>query len=212
MTKFNSSIALLGLLIGALPFGVNAMGSKNPNTTKTPTKNAANTQAQMWYDGDRAQTAWMSQRLVAEFDAPSNSTTVKSADPNATERTHNPSAKIKIWETQTNADQVIAQLKTKNPNSKVSPVFYDSPSPGGRMRALPGNVIVYLDPSFNATRVAQWAAQNQVEIIKKLGFAPNAYLIKTDPGLAALAKANALRQAAGVVSTSPEWWQEVSTR
>lgn len=212
MTKFNSSIALLALLMGTLSLGVNAMGSKNPNTTTTPTKNSPSTQAQMWYDGDRAKTAWMSQRLVAEFDASSNASAVKTADPEAKERAHNQSGKIKIWETQTNADRVIAQLKTKNPTSKVSPVFYDSPSPGGRMRALPGNVIVYLDPSFNATRVAQWAAQNQVEIIKKLGFAPNAYLIKTDPGLAALDKANTLRQAAGVVSTSPEWWQEVSTR
>jgi hypothetical protein len=80
------------------------------------------------------------------------------------------------------------------------------------MRALPGNIIVYLDPAWDSEAVTAWAGQRQLKIVKKLEFGPNIYVIKTGPGLDALNIANALYKSGEVVAAFPDWWEEKTTR
>ncbi len=208
--KFIARILMMTLSLATLS-SYAASGTKNAEAKATNKSDTAIT-TQVWYDGDRIRTSWMSSRLVAEFNPKGNTSAIKSLDPSATERAHAQSRHVKIWETQRDAHKLMAQTKATNPNAQLSPIFYDSPAPGGRMRALPGNVIVTLDPNFTPAQVDAWTKQNGVEIVRILAFAQNTLLIRTEAGLAALDVAKRLRGAAGVVSVSPEWWQEVSTR
>jgi hypothetical protein len=80
------------------------------------------------------------------------------------------------------------------------------------MRALPGNIIVYLNPAWDDAAVKAWASKQQLEIIKKLEIGPNIYLIKTAPGLESLNTANALYKSGEVVAAFPDWWKQVTTR
>ena len=80
------------------------------------------------------------------------------------------------------------------------------------MRALPGNVIVYLNPSWNAAAINDWLAKRKLQTVKKLDIGKNVYVIKSAPGLDALNLANELHSSGEVVSAMPDWWKEVSTR
>jgi hypothetical protein len=80
------------------------------------------------------------------------------------------------------------------------------------MRALPGNIIVYLDPQWNEAAVNNWLNTRKLEIVKKLEIGPNIYVIKTGSGLEALETANALARSGEVKAAFPNWWEEVATR
>lgn len=80
------------------------------------------------------------------------------------------------------------------------------------MRSLPGNIVVMLKANWDSAAVNAWLARNNLQMLEKIGSGSNVYLIKSAPGLASLDLANALYKAGEVVSASPNWWQEVSTR
>lgn len=80
------------------------------------------------------------------------------------------------------------------------------------MRALPGNVIVYLNPNWNSAAIYEWLAKRKLQTLKKLNIGKNVFVIQSAPGLDALNLANELQQSGEVVSASPDWWKEVSTR
>jgi hypothetical protein len=80
------------------------------------------------------------------------------------------------------------------------------------MRALPGNIIVYLDPQWGEAAVRNWLSSHKLEIVKKLEIGPNIYVIKTGLGLEALDTANALYRSGEVKAAFPDWWQEVAIR
>lgn len=201
-------------LVGVLATPASAMGTKPPSeetTQKQATKQTASGRALTWYDGAQPRTIWLDTALVAEFTgAGGASSTVKAALPSAKEHTA-PAAGLRLWEVSDDAERAIAAIKRASPQARVSPVFRDGDG-GGRMRALPGNVIVYLDPAWDRARAQEWAKSHGVEIVKQLEFGPNIYLIKTDPGLAALDTANRLRTVAGVVHSMPDWWASVAPR
>ncbi|HEY5649161.1 MAG TPA: hypothetical protein VIU33_06650, partial [Nitrospiria bacterium] len=89
---------------------------------------------------------------------------------------------------------------------------HDGSTSGGRKRALPGNIIVYLDPAWDSPAVRQWVSERNLEIIQKLEIGPNIFVLKTGPGLEALELANTLYLTGEVVAAMPNWWKEVSTR
>ena len=96
----------------------------------------------VWYDSGKPREAQLDDALVAEFDSKS--------EPSATPVLR--SNGVRIWRQQEEAaTRAVATGKT-------SPVFRDSE--GGAMRALPGNVIVRLDPAWSAAQVDDWLAGN----------------------------------------------------
>lgn len=171
-------------------------------------------QPYVWYDGNREQTVWLNPRVVAEFNpGKQGASAVRSADASAKmlpmKRGH---GAVRLWQMNNAGGAAVRSLVTGNPSGKYSPVFHDSSTSSGAMRALPGNIIVYLNPQWNATEVNNWLNAHKLEAVKKLEVGPNIYVIKTGPGLEALDTANTLYRSGEVKAAFPDWWQEVTTR
>ena len=177
-------------------------------------KSTALTQPYVWYDGDREQRVWLNPQIVAEFNpGAEGERAMKNANSSARAMpTKHKQAVIRLWQLDKTADGAIRSLKAKYPAGKYSPVLHDGPTSTGRMRALPGNIIVYLDPQWDETAVSKWLSSHKLEVVKKLEIGPNIYVIKTGPGLEALETANTLYRSGEVKAAFPDWWQEVATR
>lgn len=172
------------------------------------------TQSYVWYDGSRAQTVWINPQAIAEFNAtPQSAKALTKADAQAKMVGHEHAQNgLRIWQVQQPTGSVTKALSVSNPTGQYSPVLHDGSSSSAQMRALPGNMIVYLNPAWNAATVNQWIAAHQLEVVKKLSAGSNIYVFKTAPGLDALNKANALYESGEVVAAFPDWWTEVVTR
>lgn len=172
------------------------------------------TQSYVWYDGNREQRVWLNPQVVAEFNpGPQGESAMKSAHSGATAlSTKHKQAVVRLWQLDNTAETAIRGLKASHPQGNYSAVFHDGPASTGRMRALPGNVIVYLDPKWSQATANNWLNARKLEIVKKLEIGPNIYVIKTGPGLEALETANALYRTGEVKAAFPDWWQEVTTR
>lgn len=188
-------------------------------TGVTPTKRAMTkagqlTQSYVWYDGNRQHTVWLNPQVVAEFNPSRQGMAVaKSADANAKMLSMKHSqAGVRLWQMNNTGDAAIRSLARGNPAGKYSPVFHDGSNSGAAMRALPGNIIVYLNPTWDKATVDNWVKSHKLEVVKKLEIGPNIYVIKTAPGLEALNTANALYLSGEVAAAFPDWWQEVSPR
>ena len=183
-------------------------------TKSTSSKSAPLTQAYTWFDGDREQQVWLNPGVVAEFNPdPMGESSVKSA--NAAARvlpTKHKQSAVRLWQVDNAGGVATRSLKASHPQGKYSAVLHDGPSSSGRMRALPGNIIVYLDPQWDEAAIHNWLTKRKLEVVKKLEIGPNIYVIKTGPGLEALDTANALYRSGEVKAAFPDWWQEVTTR
>jgi hypothetical protein len=148
----------------------------------------------VWYDGGKPRKVQLDEALVAEFDGTS--------EPAATPVLR--SNGVRIWRQQ---DDAAARAVAAG---KTSPVFRDSE--GGAMRALPGNVIVRLDPAWSAAQVDSWLASNELTGLRRLPIGGNVLVVASPPGLAALELANRLQLSGKVISAQPEWWEQRSPR
>jgi hypothetical protein len=175
---------------------------------------AALTQSYTWYDGATAQQVWLNPGVVAEFKpSTKGSNAVKSVSPGATQlQVRSSRNSVRVWQLGSSDVTASRSLTVAHPSGNYSPVFHDDASGNGPMRALPGNVIVYLNPSWNTAEVNDWLAKRKLQTVKKLNIGKNVYVIKTAPGLDALNLANELHASGEVVSATPDWWQEVTTR
>ena len=204
-------IAVLVILaLSGLYLGQACAGAKN-----APDKAAILQQAYVWYDGQKERQIWLDPGLIAEFHASKGNaaqSALKSVYADAVLiSTH---GTVRLWRLGSGVDSntAVRALSKANQSGNYSPVLHDGPTTAGGMRALPGNIIVYLDPTWNGAAVNGWASKHQLEIIKKLEIGPNIYLIKTAPGLDALNTANALYKSGEVVAAFPDWWKQVATR
>lgn len=211
MRRLIQILTLLGA--AALSLSLNAMGASRP---LTPTRAAPElAQSYVWYDGDREQKVWLNPQVVAEFNPGKRSdTAARSVDINAKMLDmKRKQAGVRLWQMSSNTTGVTTRaLKAGNPDGKYSPVFHDGPSSAASMRALPGNIIITLDPAWDAATVAAWLQKRNMEVVKKLEIGPNIYVIKTGPGLEALEVANTLYQSGEVKAAYPDWWQEVQAK
>jgi hypothetical protein len=159
---------------------------------QTPAKAGAG--GYVWYDGGKPREVQLDAALVAEFDGASEPAAVPVLRSNG----------VRIWRRQDDAaTRAMATAKT-------SPVFRDSE--GGAMRALPGNVIVRLDPAWNASQVRDWLSASGLTELRRLPIGGNVLIVASPPGQAALELANRLQLSGKVVSAQPEWWEQRSPR
>jgi len=210
VTKSSLSFVIVLAVLVSGGARASAMMMKKPAEKSAPQPSSTYN----WYDGKEKKTVWLDPALAVEFDPiPSGEAAVKKVYPDA-EKMVSRQAGVRIWKLQTGSDSrsAASQLKAGNPSGRYSPVFRDSPSDSGRKRALPGGVIVYLNPSWNEAAVKSWAVSHNLLILDKLEIGPNVYVIQTDPGLASLETANTLFESGEVVSATPNWWQEAVTR
>jgi hypothetical protein len=210
ISSVNIAALLLATLVGLYP------GHAVAGAQKSQSKAVNLQEAYVWYDGQQERKIWMSPDLVAEFSIGTGTaakSAVKSFYPDAVQVPKQRGA-VRLWRLGSGVkpDAAIRSMSGANQMGKYSPVLHDSPTTVGRKRALPGNIIVYLDPAWSSETVNTWAAKRQLEIVKKLEIGPNIYLIKTGPGLDALNAANALYKSGDVVAAFPDWWVERTTR
>lgn len=183
--------------------------------SKVQVNNASSlTQAYVWYDGNREHKVWMNPKIVADFSTGvDKQNAIKAANPGATLlQMRNKQAGVRLWQMDNTGDIAVRGLKADNPSGKYSPVFHDSPSSASSMRALPGNIIITLDPAWDAAAVSAWLKKRNMEVVKKLEIGTNIYVIKTGPGLEALETANILYKSGEVKAAFPDWWQEVQAK
>ena len=174
------------------------------NTSCTVAQESAQfDQLMHWHDGPKRQDIWMTNSLVADF---SNRAGTKAA----TERTLIKEHKgARIWKLASNAS-----TKSVNNNNNLSPVFRAQPN-NGALQALPGGVVVILNPTLEASTVEEWLDENDLTIEKNLTLSKYAFLIQTAPGIESLELANQLieNDEEGIVlNSSPNWWSERHTR
>jgi len=209
ISKFKIALLII-LALSGLCCGHAFSGAKN-----APANAEKLQQAYVWYDGQQERQIWLDPGIVAEFHA-SKGNAAQSAIKNVYAdavpvSTH---GTVRLWRLGSGVDSntAVRALSKANQPGNYSPVLHDGPTTAGGMRALPGNIIVYLNPAWDGAAVNAWASRHQLEIIKKLEIGPNIYLIKTAPGLEALNTANALYKSGEVVAAFPDWWKQVTTR
>ncbi len=171
-----------------------------------------------YYDGGQRIELTIKEGLVAEFGVPANSTSQKSnisspiliADPKAD--LLRKQGNVHIWKTNAQGGSV-STSKSLNQSKRIgySPVFRSSQD--GTLLALPGNIIVEFSPSLSHSHIENWLAMKGLRPVKKLEIANrNFYEVETPAGVPALNLANSLVGQEGVVSSSPNWWREVSPK
>lgn len=155
-------------------------------------KNAA--ESYIWYDGGKPKRVWVDKSVVAEFGSRADSGSA-------------PVAKAGLVNIRSQDDPAVSRAATQG---RVSPVLRDGLA--GRMRALPGNVIVRLDPAWSSGQVDAWLAAQGLTRIRQLPIGKNLLVVGAPPGLASLELANRLQESGTVVSAQPEWWEQMERR
>ncbi len=172
-----------------------------------------------WYDGAKKRPVAADAGLLAEFGrfekglspAGESEAAVRSVSPKA-EIESFPAKGVRLWKLppESDGESTASAASSKESAGRFSPVFRDGR--GGRMRALPGGIVVQLDPKLADKDVRAWARAKGLAIRKKLSLPGNYYVFDTKAGLEALEKANALHESGEVLSASPDWWQEAEVK
>lgn len=165
-------------------------------------------QALEWHDGDRTLKLFHQKALVAEFSqqpALSRSVPARSIKQQG-------NARILNLGSETRATQSLVKARgAADSASTYSEVFADERE-GGRLRALPGDIIVQFEDTLSEADIEKFAKSKELKLLRKLEFQANTYLIASPPGMASLELANQLYEEEGVRQSSPNWWVETSAR
>ncbi len=156
----------------------------------------------VWYEKGVAKTAVVDSAMVAEFDR------------GETLGLHTKAVRLKdlstlsvtMWQLESGSS--LAAVKTaKSINAKgvYSPVLRDA---NGQLRALPGGIIVRLNPELSPEAARQWFAERNMTVTRKLEIGKNTFEIASESGMASLELANSLQGVKDVVWAQPEWWQK----
>ena len=105
-------------------------------------------------------------------------------------------------------EESIVARSARHNGQHVEPVFR---SAGGILMTLPGGVVLILSESWDSARVSGLFEQQGIDSgrVEPMGFAPNAFLVGTEPGFASLALANSLAVIDGVEAAIPNWRSEM---
>ena len=182
--------------------------------SKKTIEDSGQLQQYYWYDGSQKTPIWLNPGLIAEFNPnPAGQAAVKKKLPGVILHSKQPPS-MRLWQIEAGVEPVSTtrSLNESHPEVRISPVLHDGPSGSSRMRALPGNIIIYMDPKWDEKTVNKWADSHNLTIVKKMGVGRNAYIIKTGPGIAALETANSIYESGEVLAAFPDWWEEVVKR
>ena len=165
-----------------------------------------------WVEDGKLRQVWLDPNLIAEF-GPTGGQGEPGAGLREAKGLSGSGPVIRFWavEEQMTQEAGLTMLRTENPVGRFSPVFHFHPT-GGAKLALPGNVILFLDPGWDSDQVTDWVAEHGVQVVSTLTFGKNILLVASPSGLETLAVADGLRQLDGVVQAVPNWWIERFTR
>ncbi len=168
-----------------------------------------------WYDGRQARDLWLAQDLVAEF--PVKGALQGRSLLNTNENTLvMQQAAVRIWRVSEDANTLSRRASQQTSSETFTPVFRDAPG-AGSMKALPGGIILILNPDLTQDQVDNWFASQSITIARQLNLSTYAYFIETQPGLEGLDLANQLIEEDNgeltyIQSATPNWWSEKAVR
>jgi hypothetical protein len=94
-------------------------------------------------------------------------------------------------------------IEAGQPDALRSAVLRDE---GGRLRALPGGLIVRVRPGLSAEQVREQFMQSGLKPSRPIG--EDQWLIESPVGLESLRRANELHASGRFASVQPNWWVE----
>lgn len=105
-----------------------------------------------------------------------------------------------------------ALKRTATPVAQLSPVYREGTSGAGRWMALPGGVVVSFKADWTEAQVKSWVAARGFALGQKMSLPGNWYVVTTPPGAASLTAANSMQESGEVLSATPNWWKQASTK
>lgn len=141
-------------------------------------------QAYTWYDDGTPKRVFLDRSLVAELGSSAGGA----------------QRAIRIRQ------RAAAEAERSSDAAHTAPVFRDSE--GGRLRTLPGNIIVRLHPQWGEAEVQSWLVGQGLTELRRMPFGRNILVVAAPPGMASLELANRLQQSGSVVSAQPDWWHQ----
>ena len=171
-------------------------------------------QSYTWYDGDIKREVWLNPQLIAEFNPTISQNNQLSTAITGVQRVISKMGSVRFWQVDgtksTNA--AISSISKRINSNQVSAVLHDGASTVSVMRALPGNIIIYLNPDWDQATAVQWLTQKNLQVVSQRQNMPNVFVIKSIPGLESLIKANELYESGEVIAAFPNWWKELVTK
>ena len=175
------------------PIDIESSRVDTKDTKESPPGPLEPTPGQMytWQDGDRTLEVWLDSSLVVQSDG--NGITREDIVAS------------------TGDGVVVRGDATESVGVKGDPVFWSS---SGELMALPGGVLLALDPSWDQATVDAFFERNGIgySSVTELDYIDNGYFVETEPGFPSLNLANSLATQDGVVLSIPNWWTERVTK
>ena len=201
MRLFHRTLCLF--LLSSTFFALLSLAATPPNK---PTPSRIYT----WHDGSEIRKVRMLPGLVAEFGGESPLRSRLKEEVAGAKLQSSPSHRVRIWKIPSDEVQPTVRRLTSPPtlSESYSPVFRDTTLGAGRLRALPGNVLVTLNSHWTKNQVDAWINRHNLSVVKILSGMPNVILVYTPPGMESLQLANKLYQSGEVEGASPDWWLE----
>jgi len=168
-------------------------------------------QSYTWFDGETEKTVWLDDSMVAEFPTAGKVPLISPLQQKhrGALRMATNQGGVKLWKV--GGDSVKIAKDLNKSSSSFSPVLRDRRE-SGRMRALPGSIIVFFNPHWASHEIESWAARRKLPILRKLEIGANIYVLKSESGLKSLETANSIFLSREVVAAYPDWWMEHSLR
>ncbi len=92
-------------------------------------------------------------------------------------------------------------------DDKVSEIFADTEDGSGRLRSLPGGIIIELKEGVDGN---QWASHKGYKILRELS--NNQFMISSSPGRKTLEEMDAVREDNDVKSVKANWWTNIGPK
>lgn len=200
-TLWITILAVAPVLMAGSPRVTTETINTNPKADRIVSETPAQGESVTWHEAGVPKTAAIDPELVAEFGAQTLGMQTK-----AVKDEKRSGGKVTLWRVDKNGSlSAVKTAKAANAKGVYSPVLRDA---NGQTRALPGGVIVRLNPELSNEAAAQWLADKNLTVVKMLEIGKNTFVVGSEAGLASLELANSLQNADGVVWAQPEWWQE----
>jgi len=209
---------VLLLLSGCILFGTVAQADNvtipdsNSNLRNVPSEQLQ--QSYTWYDGDIKREIWLNPQLMAEFNPTTTQKNQISATAVGIRIANDNMNSIRFWriDAQSSSITALQSISLSTDANPVSAVLHDAASTDSGMRALPGNIILYLNPEWDKVTVERWLKQKNLQVVSRRKYLSNVFVIKSKPGLDSLLKANSLYESGEVIAAFPNWWKELVSK
>jgi predicted nuclease of predicted toxin-antitoxin system len=170
-----------------------------------------------WNDGKKVHRLKVVSNMLVEFNTNNNDNNSIITSKDSSSQVVNRGSNFKVWKTtQKNVNELskksesgITSRSNSNTHGTYSPVFRNK---SGQLVALPGNIFIKFKKSWSDEKIRDWADKKKLVIVRKISNFHNMYLIKSDPGISTLELVNQLAGEEGIVSISPNWWKQYTSR